>query len=55
MKSIKIIAVVTVGVVIGLLFLVPSCQHDLVYHNIDGPIDTTHIPIDTTGPIDTFP
>ena len=55
MKQIKALALFSIAVVLILLLVIPSCQHDLVYNAPIYPIDTTHHPIDTVHvPVDTM-
>ena len=53
MKPVKVIALMVVVLVITILLVIPSCQHDLVYNTPIIPIDTNHNPIDTV-PLDTL-
>jgi len=55
MKSMKVFALMLIGLVLITLFIIPSCQHDLVYNTPINPIDTSQHPIDTTHhPVDTL-
>lgn len=52
MKSVKTMVVIFAGLAILILLVIPSCQHDLVYHIPDEPIvpndtDSIIVPIDT--------
>lgn len=53
MKPMKLFALMMFGLALVALFVIPSCKHDLVYNTLIDPIDTSHIPIDTTH-IDTM-